>query len=338
MWWGVENNKNNYRLFKDYYELFMKSGDCDPAFPALNYVCDRYEFNLEQRYWIAFLYGMTYCAPTTFYIYNEFPDYENVSISRLKKWWKNNKEKCLFQTDRAKVKNFDLFPKIIKSYINTMGWSQEDSIKQNKGYEELYSFLSKIYYFGRFSLFNYTQALWELTNTKYEPTFFDLRQAESCRNGLCRAVNKMQYYTSKKNKVEVNYDELNKDFKKMMKDLNKKFSKMPVNIWNVETTLCAYKKLFLGKRYLGYYIDRQQGEIIDLQEKVDEGVDWDILWDFRSEFYDKSVLGEVNGWKGIRKSMMNIFKDFRKFGNEKEFKKYRRKVKFPKTKVYNYEI
>ena len=65
------------------------------------------------------------------------------------------------------------------------------------------------------------------------------------------------------------------------------------NIWNVETTLCAYKKYKKGKRYIGFYIDRQRKEIEKMQHNVKEGVDWSPLWDFRQETYDKKWLNEL---------------------------------------------
>lgn len=325
-------SKSHLDFFLDYYRLFMNSGDCDPAFPILNYICDRFELNIEQRFWLAFLYGTNYCAPTVYYIYNEFPDFENVNIARVKRWWKSNKHRTVFQTDRAKVKNFDLFSEIVKSYINLMGGSQEDTICSCKSYEDLYALASKIYYFGRFSIFNYTQALWELTNIKFEPTFFNLKEAESCRNGLCYAFDKRQYIVKKsKSRPEINYDELDKNLVSLLLRAKRKFKILPVNIWNIETALCAFKKLFWSKRYLGYYIDRQQEEIAKLQSNIIEGVSWEPLWDFRIEFFDHSLLGELNGWEGVRKSKMNIFRYQRKFGNVKDYKTYKRKVNFPDT-------
>jgi hypothetical protein len=324
----------NLEYFYKYYRLMMCSGDCDPAFPMLNYVCDRFELNLEQRFWLAFLYGTNYCGPTVYYIYNEFPDFENVSMARVRRWWKQNKQKTLFQTDRAKVKNFNYFADIVKSYINLVGSCQEDTIRSCKTYDDLYDFASKIFYFGRFSIFNYTQALWELTNVRYEPTFFNLKEAESCRNGLCYVFNKKHYIVRKSRpRPKIDYDELQRDLSLLLKRTQKKTNKIPVNIWNVETALCAFKKLFWGSRYLGYYIDRQLEEIKKLENNVTEGVCWEPLWDFRKEFFDHRILGEVNGWNGIRKNLMYLFR-YRRMLSESILmfdRPYKRKVNFPRT-------
>jgi len=283
----------------------VRIGDCDPAFPILRYVCNRYELNREQRYWLAFLYGTNYSAVTTFYIYNEFPDYQNVDVPRLQKWWDNNKHNLLFQSDRLKVKSFDKFVAIFKSYQKLVGENQYEAFAKFKTYRGIYNFASNIYYFGRFSLFNYIEALHEIAGLETSPDFIDLKDAESSRNGLCYAVGKEHYVKAK----NINIQELQMDFDKLVKELSNEFEDINVTIWNVETALCAYKKLHWGKRYLGYYIDRQMDEILKMQERITEGVDWSVLWDFRRELFDKRYLGEYNGYKGIRHDKMNLFKD-----------------------------
>jgi len=285
----------------------VRIGDCDPAFPILRYVCDRYELNREQRYWLAFLYGTNYSAVTTFYIYNEFPDYQNVDVPRLQKWWDNNKHNLLFQSDRLKVKSFDKFVTIFKSYQKLVGESQYEAFAKYKSYREIYDAASNIYYFGRFSLFNYIEALHEIAGLETMPDFIDLKEAESSRNGLCYAVGKKHYIKAKK----INFQELQMDFDELVKELRNEFDDIDVTIWNVETALCGYKKLHWGKRYLGYYIDRQMDEILKMESRVTEGVDWSVLWDFRREYFNKRYLGEYNGYKGIRHDKMNLFKDKR---------------------------
>jgi hypothetical protein len=64
-------------------------------------------------------------------------------------------------------------------------------------------------------------------------------------------------------------------------------------VWNIETTLCAYKKYCYGKRYVGYYIDRQRGEIESMAAKVPRGVEWQVLWDYRTETFSKRWLKEA---------------------------------------------
>jgi hypothetical protein len=68
--------------------------------------------------------------------------------------------------------------------------------------------------------------------------------------------------------------------------------KIKGNVFQIETTLCAYKKYRLGKRYVGYYIDRMYNEIKKIEQLVPEGVYWNVLWEFRNETFDKKYLKE----------------------------------------------
>jgi len=300
--------------FKDFYKMFRESGDCDTAYPCMNYIADRLELNKEQRYWLTLLYGCTYSAPTAYYILNEFPDFENVDENRLQRWWNDNKEKLLFQTDRAKVKNFDKFVAIFKSYKALIGNNTQEVVFKNivgydktARYKNVYNFAINIYYFGRFSLFNYLEALHELTGLDIEPDTLDFKEAHSCRDGMLYVLDIYELNTEQV--VErVGYAHLQQELLSLRSELSTEYPDLDVNFWNIETCLCAFKKLFWGKRYLGYYIDRQQDEISIMQHNVPEGVDWSILWDFRQEFFNPYWLGENNKWCGVRKMRLTQFK------------------------------
>jgi hypothetical protein len=355
----MEYNVQDFRVerwngYKQYYQSMMFSGDCDPAYPAMNYLCDRLELNMEQRYWLAYLYGITYSAPSAYYIFQEFPDYENVDVPRLQRWWDTHKKQVLFQSDRLKVKNFNMVIKMFESYRTLMGDSQQASYKVAydkylqsntsrhpstptlySAYDAAYGHARQLYYFGRFSLFNYLEAVTQLSDYKMDATNLYLQEAESCRNGLCYASSMDKqitvHHTISEEKID--YRQLDLMLCKMKKELERENPELPVSFFNLETVLCAYKKLFWKTRYLGYYIDRLQEEIQKMEQSVPAGVDWSILWDFRREYFQPRWLGEIGGWKGIRKERSNIVMDAGKLLLADEpavTPKYMRKVEFGK--------
>jgi len=334
--------------FKDYYVKMMLSGDCDPSYPALNYIADRYEINMEQRYWLAYLYGLSYCVPTAFYFFNEFPDYENVDVNRLTRWWNKNKNKTYFQTDRKRVKNYEgVVVKSFESYRDLIGDSQVEKFNEFKSiknlqerYNKVYKFTDKIYYFGRFSLFNYLETINEITDLKLEPNALNFKKAESSRNGMCYCCEKDNFITlhHKKPKEQIDYDFLQEKLDLVKHELKQENPEIDVNYWNIETVLCAYKKLFWNTRYLGYYIDRQMKEIYILQENVYEGVEWQVLWDFRKEFFHPYFLGELNNWNDIREENLYYVTENGKLDINPfpEYYIYRRKVDFDSIgDIYN---
>jgi len=283
-----------------YHTLSSRAKDIDPSNDCLRYVCDRFELNTEQRYWLAFLFGTCYSATMVYYVYNEFPDFENVDVGRLERWWNKNRDKALFQTDRLRIKTQNKFVETFVSYKNLIGnRTQEEyfeSLLREDGqqtYDNCYDNLVKIRNFGRFTMFIYLEMVHVLTGYNLEPTKLDLKNAESCRNGLVYHLKDYELDTHGKKKKLSNSQITYLQYE--FKELKKQIEGMDVehkNIFNIETTLCAYKKYCKGKRYVGYYIDRQRKEIEKMQSRVTDGVDWRVLWDFRKETYDKQWLKE----------------------------------------------
>lgn len=148
---------------------------------------------------------------------------------------------------------------------------------------------------GRFGLFLYLESVYVLTGFPMSPNGLDLKNAESSRNGLCFALGRDDLVTHKIKKPlsKKEYKYLYKEFWDLFKDIEEKRPN-DTTVWSVETTLCAYKKYKYGKRYIGYYIERQRKEIEKIENLVTEGVDWSVLWQYRKEYFDWKWLKEIN--------------------------------------------
>lgn len=280
----------------------MKNGDTDPAYSCLLYLANRFDITLEQRYWLAFLYSTCYCGVTAWYIFNEFPDYKLVNFDRMERWWKANREKVIFTTDKAWVRSRNQFVDMVRSYTQVINSeSQAEKYFTLKtpdkilNYENCYNEFGKCYQMGRFGLFLYLESVYVLTGFPMSPNGLDLKNAESSRNGLCFALGRDDLVTHKIKKPlsKKEYKYLYKEFWDLFKDIEEKRPN-DTTVWSVETTLCAYKKYKYGKRYIGYYIERQRKEIEKIENLVTEGVDWSVLWQYRKEYFDWKWLKEIN--------------------------------------------
>lgn len=274
----------NFMTYEQYHNLSMQAKDVDPAILCLKYLADRYELNESQRFWICFLYGTNYCAPTTFLIYNEFPDFEAVDVKRLKYWWDKNKANLIFQTDRLRIKTSNEFVPSFVSYRNLTRGNQQAYFHHARNWSQCYDKITAIKNFGRFSAFNYLDAINQLTDVKYSPTYLNMAEAESCRNGLCYAIGMPELVDKKLTKETAQF--LHNKFLEFMRTYEG-------NVYQIETTLCAYKKYMRGQRYVGYYIDRMKKEIEKLQACFPDGVAWEVLWQFRQETFNKKYLKEI---------------------------------------------
>ena len=313
-----------YRGFEVFHVVGMRMDEIDPAAPMLKYVAKALSLDRDQRFWLAYLYSTCYSAPTAFYMFMNLPRVQELTKADILGWWVKYKDKLVFETDRLRVKTQDQFPRMLMNYKTLVGSSDGlffDSHRRGTSeqtYDYLYDYLEKnLYYFGRYSLFMYLETIYNLTDFPIWATGLDLKNALSSRNGLCFLLGRdawVRHASVKDENLTVEqYAYLQRELKKLFEGLRVKYPSIPTTYWNLETALCAYKKLFFRTRYAGYYIDRQLQELSKMQKLSPLGADWSLLWKFRREHFDPRVLGELNGWKGIRKERMDYFMNTGRF-------------------------
>jgi hypothetical protein len=262
-----------------------------------NYLFDRFEHNTEQKLWIAWIYGTTYYFPTTWVIWNEFPDMELVGVERLKEWNNENYKRLRYQTDTKWNKGH--LPTQFESYKEWIGnRSQLEAFRPfllqnpdenfNKLWDEV---KSKFHKFGRYSTWFYMQTLKQCCGLPLEPGSLMLEDhsgSRSHRNGLCMAVDKPEWYDAKLTSKELNYlDDVSRE---ILLEVKRDFPN--TDYFDMETCLCSFKKLFRVKhgRYLGYYLDRQAEEISKCERDGWDGIDWEPMWDARKETLNNKLL------------------------------------------------
>lgn len=324
--------KTRLAQYLRYHATSMRIGDVDPSNQMLRYVCDRFELSLEQRYWLAWLYSMFYCGASGFFAYNEFPDFENVDVGRMSRWWwSHGRQQIVAQTDRRWVRSSNQFVPGFESYRRWVGdGSQHEHFSRfgalstpEARYDALYDGAKQLFSFGQFALFLYLESLHVVTPLDLCPTDLDLDKAWSCRNGLYYAFGLDQLIEDRETRIapgcHAPTDEKWRQLRAVLEptvrlpsgvpervwpteidvdtclELHQKLSATSQStVWNTETMLCAFRKYYRGKRYVGYYLDRQAIEISKLQDHVQSGVDWQVLWDYRAETYDHAWLAEMH--------------------------------------------
>jgi hypothetical protein len=301
-------NEERKELFKKYYHWSLKTHDCDPALFLMNYVNKRMELNIEQRYWFAWLYGNTYNVSTAWILLNEFPDFENVDEERLYKWNQENYKRLRYQVDNKWQKGH--LPAMFDSYkrnIMSKGSTQKeyfDLLCNSDSVTNFYTMQKEItknwFKFGRYLSWFYLQTLKETCDLDVEPKDLLLKESssKSHRNGLIYSLG-LEYILDPENDIKIDkemYDLLDNEAGKILSDIEIEYGDVDVDYFSLETTLCAFKKIFRRKhgRYLGYYLDRQAEDIKKCEQDSWIGIDWQLLWDGRNELIDSRLLrGEV---------------------------------------------
>ena len=254
----------------------------------------------DERFWLAYLYGLSYSQTTAIRTFLEFPNLSRVKLRQLEKFWESNKETLYFNHDRKYVKNNNAFVPAIKNIQElTQGMSPLyywDDLTQ-EGFRPMYRAVKRDwYYFGPMGLYLFFDALWGLLPQWYvDPDKLDWK---SCGKTVPEGMAHFLYLDEVVDSKEYPLNRFDK-----MVELIQQRSEQPLVI--IESTLCAFRKLFKGTRYVGYYADRMLLECKQYGKPLlDKGVD---LWKYREQTIPKEMLGELNGWDGIREDRLRLW-------------------------------
>ena len=316
--------QNREEAFINWFGWSLELEDCDSALYMTNYFFDRFEYNMEQRLWLAWLYGTTYHFPTAYLIWNEFPDMELVGVDRLRDWNNENYSRLRYQTDTKWNKGH-----LAEQFLSYKKWvggrTQEEAFKSLltespiKNFYILWDVANSWHKFGRYTSWFYLQTLKQTCGINLDVDslwLHDHSGSKSHRNGLCYAVGKDEWVNQKLPAEDIVW--LEGKGREMLDEVKARFPEQAhkADFFGMETCLCSFKKLFRKRegRYLGYYLDRQAEEIKKVEQDDWFGIDWKPLWDAREETLRKEYLTN-----SISKHKMEIFMDTGVIDHNKTF-------------------
>lgn len=271
---------------------------------------------IEEKLWLAFLWGCCYNLVGPWVIMNAFP-VPPWDMEQFADWYNENFERIRFDTDCRYRKSKMIA--CVQSYVDWLdGRTQaeaiiEDILKPHSGeaqYEALKNTADNWKYYGRLSTWNYIEAVALVTGWEYglDCSGFMLTEvsdSESNRNGVA-FITGNDDLTTKHGKFKqgerkgekISYDEC-----KMLDDRSEEiFAELvdelghidPVLRLNVETIYCWTKKRFRVKqsRYLGWDADRTYDDIKFVEELWDDEANSEPLWAARKMWLPDFLLSE----------------------------------------------
>ena len=305
---------NRREAFVNWFGWSLQLEDCDPPLYMTKYFFDRFEYNREQQYWLVWLFGTTYHFPTSYLIWNEFPDMELVGVDRLREWNNTNYSRLRYQTDTKWNKGH-----LAEQFLSYKEWvgdkSQHERFSEyitsdpHQTFRNLWEVANSWHKFGRYTSWFYLQALKQCVGVPLDVEslwLHDYSGSRSHRNGLCYALGVDEWVNERLDDDKIGWME--GSAKELLQETKAKFPTVSeeADFFAMETCLCSFKKLFRKRdgRYLGYYIDRQAEEIKKVEQDDWYGIDWQPMWDKRVETLRKKYLTN-----SINKSKMEIFLD-----------------------------
>lgn len=296
--------------FQRFYSQQLATHDCDPGIYAIKYVERRLELNVEQRYWLCWLYAQTYNVATAWVLFNEFPDYENVCVRRLAEFDAANKGRLPYQKDQKWLRGH-LAP-MFESYRSVVGSSQEAFWRVLEGdFAECWRQAMSVHKVGRYTAWMWLQATNEVCGLGLAPPSLELGHDSSTmhRGGLALALGRDAWAEKGRKFTAAELQWLEDGARDVLAGVaaRRPSEVLSADYFSMETSLCAYRKLFRRDRgrYLGYYLDRWAEDILNTASKGWPGICWELLWECR----DEGLPAELNRRTGVDKTQFGLYLD-----------------------------
>jgi hypothetical protein len=293
-------------VFLRFYEFHLKyNAHAGAVYYVFPYLFKRFNFTVEQKLWFTFINGCSQNVITTWLIYEQFPDIQNLDIKKLRKFFRKNYTKLGWDTDRRYHKN--VFEDCVESYIKNLdGMSQEaffnkytPSKDKFENFQPLWDVIRNNFHsFGRLSTFSYMEYLRiSGINVDCDDLLFeDISGSKSHRNGLCKVLGRddLEWFKEPHKYTPEVINWLKGEADELFKEAKERIDHPDVSLFTLETTLCCYKGWHRkNRRYPNVYNDMFFDRIVYAIKQWGDIGKFDVFWECRDASLPKHLLKEA---------------------------------------------
>lgn len=296
------------RLYEFHTSLGIQPGLVYLFLPAL---AESENWSMEQRLWVAFLEGCCENPCTVWAITRFFPEIPS-SLSEFEKW--HSKNWTLLDYDIDTRYNKGHLVKQLTNYLEHLGDSTQEEVfgsqlyheDPKKWFDNIYTFVTSLYKFGRMTSWSYIEFIKILSEYPFEFSSFHMDEidgSKSQRNGMLLVMGRDDLDWWKGNpsvkshskeiltEAEIQARLLTEELKERFKD--RSWYKY-IGYETVESTLCCFKNCFHGRRYPNIYTDMSYARIKKAEKLWGNQIDFSIFWKIREEKLPAKLLLEKN--------------------------------------------
>lgn len=297
-----------WELLKQY----IRHGYMDSDTHLLGEYAEALGYSVPRKISLSFLYSTCYNVPTAVLLdqlLGPIGCWERNTVGEV---WEQYKADLIFQTDRKWVKIANQFVDLCMDFKGSM-YPFSRYIKPHiHSFDDMYDAFSSLKNQGRVSTYIFIDGL--ITTGVMKPCMpkrFDWNNGQTCTEGMMHAILRddwVEHFDKGKHKLTAEQiSVLDANLNDLICELREE-GLDEEHIWDYESNLCAYRKYFKGTMYYGYYMDRQLEELAKMRASLPQYENlWGKLFQLRKAVYPANLLGEVSGWKGIRKYKMQDY-------------------------------
>lgn len=283
---------NDYR---EWHHLQVSTGDIDPVYPVLGWLGDTWRLDQEQLAWLCVCHVVYYHTGSTLTLFqryslpSELPHtFEGLEAAGLLTL-PCTTERRAHRDQRQLAKHLLELRNVLADdplgWLGARGW----------GWAELNARITELHGNGRWASYKLAEMLQKVAHVPTAATDAGHRYSSGPRKGLARLYDELPEGNGPEDIAEL--DALTAGLQAWVGE---------EDVAQIETSLCDFNSLCKGGYYLGHDIDSMQ-EVL-LSPRVSPGEE---VWTARAASFGMELLGEHNGWTGVRRELKRTYKDSR---------------------------
>lgn len=316
----IPNDQGGDWRLKKFVEYQHLAPAVDPI--TLVEFAKRRDLNKDELVQLAWFHSLTYCEITATLLFDEFAS-RQPHLQEVEEFWKANKKDLVFGSARKYVKNMDWFVPLMEKYLEEIApepykWLESIAVGDHPKdrYKAIEKYLGKWKFMGRFSVDLFTEEIItyyqaNLIPLKIESAGYDWRNTSNLTSGLFN-IFYMDDAANSFDKGELVITPnitayLNKQLWTVLKAVEEAYPEQDVDRVTVTNKICSFRNLFKNARYGGFHHDRQLENLVHYQKAYGDHYLWDEWYIIRKTVFPEHMLGELNGWTGIRKERKKLW-------------------------------
>jgi hypothetical protein len=270
---------------------------------------------------LAWYNSMSYCAITAIFLFNKL---KGIQEKDLDAFWETNKDKLIFASARRYVGSMNWFVPLMKLFHTSIYNQPYEWLKFHAGkgtaqqkYDHIYIHLMKWRYMGRFSVDLFTDAMVQmyeagLIDIPFKAEDFEWKNGSNITSGMFNLFyrdEEADLFDKNRTLTNGQIEWLETGLKVVMEAIQNKYPETSDEkaFQGITQKLCSFRNLWKGARYGGFHHDRQLEQLRKYQKNYPADPLWNELFELRKKIYDHELLGEIGGWKGIRKERKKLW-------------------------------